>query len=264
MLRGVRDPLAAGQSLVDAGRAALRFLPLPQAASPLPRQWTPEDRYLAFDVPTAGLKAAGRAAGGRFNDAYLAALVGGFKRYHDLHDLPLPTVTITMPVNIRQPGSTDAGGNEMLLKICSVPADISDPAARIAEISILSRQEQSSGSHGVSTAITQTLGRLPGPVLRHALGQLADGIDLPTTNVPGVPVPVYLAGVRVTRILPFLNRGRSPLTAALITYDGTAHIALTIDPIAIPDPDTLVACLKAEFDAVLALAPTEERADVPA
>ena len=264
VLRGVRDPLSVGQSLVDAGRAAVRFLPLPQAASPLPREWTPEDRYLTLDVPVAGLKAAGRAAGGKFNDAYLAALVGGFKRYHDLHELPLPTVTITMPVNTRQPGSTDVGGNEMLLKICSVPADMSDPAARIAEISIQSRQEQSAGAHGVSQAITQTLARLPGPVLRHALGQLADGIDLPTTNVPGVPVPVYLAGVPVTRILPFLNRGRSPLTAALISYNGTAHIALTIDPIAIPDPDTLVTCLNAEFDVVLALAATEERADVPA
>ncbi len=257
---GVRHPRNAARSLLEAGAAAVRFSDvLPGPGSPLPRTKSPDDLYVTLEADVRRLKAAGHAGGGRLNDAYLAALVGGFKRYHDLHGLPLRSVTVTMPVNTRAADSIEHGGNDMLLKVCSLPAGIRHPAARIADVARLARMEQSAGSHLLSQALTQSLSRLPGPVLRSALGALADSLDINTTNVPGVAVPLFLAGAPVVSMFPFLTRGRSPMTAALISYNGKAHIALTIDPTAIPDADALVDCLAAELEAVSRLGEVDVR-----
>ena len=57
----------------------------------------------------------------------------------------------------------------------------------------------------------------------------------------------------------FLPRGRGQLAAGLLSYNGTAHIGLSVDPAAIPDTDVLAACIQEELDAVLALAHIEPR-----
>ena len=252
---GLRHPRRAGQHLVEAANAAVRFAdPTTAPGSPLPRTTAPGSRFLTVQIPLDRLKAAGRTGGGKLNDAYLAILIGGLARYHDKHGLPLKTLTLSMPVNTRPPDSEGHGGNDTLLKVCALPADIADPAARIAAIATIARQEQTVGSHLFSQALGQALARIPGPLLRTALAGLAEGLDFSTTNVPGVPVPLYLAGARVGSMQAFVSRARSPLMAALLSYNGTAHVGLTIDPVAIPDGELLVSCIQAEIDDVLSLA----------
>lgn len=250
---GVRDPRRAGRTLAQAASAARQVAdPTTSLGSPLPRSGTPASHYLTVRVPVDQLKAAGRAAGGKLNDAYLAGLVGGFRRYHDKHGFAITTVRCSMPVNTRAADSSEAAGNDVLIKMCTLPTDIEDPAARIASIAELSRREQTEGSHVFSQALAGVLARLPGPAARAALGTLADSLDFNTTNVPGVPVPLFLAGAPVAAMYPFVSRSRSPLMAALISYNGTAHIALSIDPVAVPDTHVLATCIQEEFDALLA------------
>ena len=101
--------------------------------------------------------------------------------------------------------------------------------------------------------MAQTLGRLPGRLLRNITGVMATTVDVHTTNVPGVPFPVFLAGAKVQSLHAFINNGRSPLSAALLSYNGAAHIALTVNQEAVPDVDFLRSCIQAELDCVLAL-----------
>ncbi len=253
--QAVRQPRHSAHSLADAA-AAVAQLADPNAGpgSALPRIRSAAGTFLTVQVPVDGLRAAAAASGGKLNDAYLAVLVGGLRRYHDMRGLPLEQATITMPVNMRQSGSTDTGGNAVLLKIVQLPADIADPRERIGAFRELALREQSDGAHTVSHAVENALGRLPGTLLRTAVGSLADTIDIATTNVPGVPLPLYLAGARVTSMRAFLPRGRSPLSAALLSYNGTAYIGLTVDPVAIPDTDVLVSCIESELEAVLGVA----------
>ncbi len=255
---GIRHPRRSVRWLADAAAAAVQLAdPTAVPGSPLPRTESPGDRYVTVQAPVEGLRAAAAAGGGKLNDAYLAALVGGLRRYHDRRGLPLESVVLTMPVNMRQTQSELLGGNEVLLKIVELPADIVDPAQRIAAFRKLSLREQTGGAHAVSQAANHTLSRLPGPLLRAAIGALADTLDVATTNVPGVPVPLYLAGATVTSMQAFLPRGRGQLAAALLSYNGTAHIGLSVNPAAIPDADVLTACIGEELDAVLRLAETD-------
>ena len=62
--------------------------------------------------------------------------------------------------------------------------------------------------------------------------------------------PVYVSGARVTRLVPFAPKGGASLNVALMSYDGTAFLGITIDPVAVTDPDLLVNCLSAALQAV--------------
>jgi hypothetical protein len=64
-------------------RLLLRFIlsPALRAGSALLRERSPRSRFEGFEVPLAALRAAAAAAGGRLNDAFLAALAGGWRRF---------------------------------------------------------------------------------------------------------------------------------------------------------------------------------------
>ena len=57
--------------------------PPPAEPSPLMARRSLSRRLAVIDVPLAWLRAAGREAGGSVNDAFLAALVGGLRIYHE-------------------------------------------------------------------------------------------------------------------------------------------------------------------------------------
>ena len=80
------------------------------------------------------------------------------------------------------------------------------------------------------------------------------GTDVAATNVPGPPFPVYVAGARVTRLVPFAPKGGASVNVALMSYDGTAFLGITIDPAAVTDPDLLVDCLSAALRGVASAA----------
>ena len=73
-------------------------------------------------MPLDDLKRAAKAAGGTLNDAFIAAVIGGFQRYHEIHGAPVDTLRMTMPVNVRGSDST-MGGNHFTPARFLVPLD---------------------------------------------------------------------------------------------------------------------------------------------
>ena len=70
------------------------------------------------------------------------------------------------------------------------------------------------------------------------------GVDVVTTNVPGAPLPIYLAGARLQA-----NLGYGPLSGAacnitLLSYIDELHLGISTDPAAVPDPEVFVGCLQ--------------------
>ncbi|MFM7210870.1 MAG: WS/DGAT domain-containing protein, partial [Actinomycetota bacterium] len=79
---------------------------------------------------------------------------------------------------------------------------------------------------------------------------LMKGTDVAATNVPGPPFPVYVAGAKASRIVPFAPKGGASLNIALMTYDGSAYFGITMDPAAVTDPDLLVGSIAAAMHEV--------------
>ncbi len=251
-VRGGVDPLATAHTAVESALAALQLVDLPIGRRGS-HVVSPRDRYVTLHAPLDALKRAGHVGGGKVNDAYLAVLVGGMHRYQERVGAVTPTLAIGMPVNTRARDHAEHGGNEFASKRFTLPAQISDPAERIAAIRAASQRQQNRGSHLVSQTLVQAASRVPGQVVRNLTGSLVDGLDMNTTNVPGVPVPLHMGGARIESFHAFIPRLRAPLSSALMSYAGSAHIGLNMDPAAIPDPLALTDCIRTELAEVLTL-----------
>ncbi|MDQ2706356.1 MAG: hypothetical protein M3Z25_01360 [Actinomycetota bacterium] len=120
------------------GQSLRRVLIPPDAVgSPLLARRSLTWRFAALDVPVADLKAAGKAAGGSINDAYLAALLGGYRRYHEAMAASVPeAIPIAIPISVRKP-TDPPGGNRISSARISGPLANADPKARIEEVRAL-------------------------------------------------------------------------------------------------------------------------------
>lgn len=121
-------------------------------------------RILAHDVPLERLKAAGRAAGGTVNDAFLAALLGAFRRFHEHHGTTVEYMPIGVPVSLRS-DKDPLGGNRFAGARFPAPVGEPDPKVRIAEIRAAIAAARTEPAISFPDLIAPVLGRLPRPLL---------------------------------------------------------------------------------------------------
>jgi WS/DGAT/MGAT family acyltransferase len=252
LLGAVRDPKGA----LRYGQSLRRVLTPPDASgSPLLAKRSLTWRFLAMDIPVADLKAAGKAAGGSINDAFLAALLGGYRRYHEAMAAPVPdAIPIAIPISVRKPDDPE-GGNRISSARLAAPLAVTDPVARIEEIRSMVLMAKGEIAGDIIGTFSPALARLPGPVIAQIAGPMTKGNDLQASNVPGLREDVYLAGAKVERIY-----GYAPLPgcAAMITFvshGSTGCLGVNFDPASFTEEEILRRSIKEGFEEVLALHP---------
>ncbi len=227
----------------------------PPRGSPLLAQRGGDWRFDVIDVPLTDLKAGAKAAGGSLNDGLLAAVIGGFRRYHERHDAPLDRLVVGFPISLRTQDDPQ-GGNRFTGARFAAPMAERDPAARIAAVRqfvLTARAASAAAADAVPAALAPALSWLPGPVVGIVSGRLTSTNDVQVSSIPGVPYPVYIAGSRITHMYPF---GPLPGCAAMITlisHDGECCIGINTDTSSIADPGQLADDLRAGLDEVVAL-----------
>jgi WS/DGAT/MGAT family acyltransferase len=257
---GLRSPQNAGRTAFETTRSVARMLaPVTSPLSPVMRGRSLMWRYDAFDVDLARLRDAAHAAGGTINDAYVTAVTGGLRRYHERHGAPVEHLRITMPVSLRT-DDDPMGGNRFAPVRFAVPVGLADPAERLHEIRRLSHIEQTQPALPLTGLVAEALSRLPGAVATSLFGSMLKGIDVAVTNVAGLPAPVYLAGAEVHQTYAFAPPAGAAANVALLSHGDVACIGVVRDGTAVPDGDVFIPCLEAGFDEVLALAPRSRQA----
>lgn len=88
---------------------------------------------------------------------------------------------------------------------------------------------------------------------RWYIGSILRNVDFLCSNVPGIPVPVFLGGARVLTQYAFGPTIGAAVNVTLLTYVDTCTLGIDVDTAAIPDYDVFYDCLIAGFDEVLAL-----------
>ena len=250
LLRGLRHPLATATGLLSMGRSAAEVLaPANDLLSPVMTRRGLGRRYAPIDVPLAGLKQAGRVAGGTVNDAFLGAVTGGLRRYHELHGKPVERLRVTLPISIRAAGDPEEGNRIALVRdVLSV--GIADPVARIRADAERAAHWKTAPAVPHMEVLSGTVNRLPAAYLQG----LAKHVDFVASNVPGIALPMFCGGVPVLSLYPFGPTGGSAVNVTLVTYRDTCHIGVNMDVLAIPDGHEFMDCLRAGFDEVLELA----------
>lgn len=255
-----RDPAGSAQHAAElAGSVWRSVAPVTEPASPLMRRRSLGRRFETLEVPVADLKAAAHAVGGKLNDAFLAGAVGGVQRYHERHEAPADELRVTMPINFRLEDDP-LGGNRFAPARFAMPATIADASRRMQILGDLAREWQREPAIAHTDQLAGVLDRLPVTLLTSVFGGMLKSIDLVATNVPGIPVPVYLAGGAIDREYAFAPPTGAALSIALLSHVDTACVGLVIDTAAVPDPEVLRDCLVEGFDEVVAVASHHARA----
>jgi diacylglycerol O-acyltransferase len=200
-----------------------------------------------------GLRAAGASAGGTLNDAFLAATLGGLRRYHDKHGSWPDALRVGIPVNHRVANDAVLGNAFVPLRL-RAGLQIADPAHRVAALHALVADARSEPVIELAMAAAGVAQRLPSVALNGILSPLLRATDIIASNVAGSPVPLYLVGSAVERLVAWGPRAGASVNFTMLSYRGQVQVGVNIDPAAVPDCDTLMACLRAGFNEVLDLA----------
>lgn len=235
--------------------SARRVLSSPAGVTPSPlqrRQTGRTWRFGIFDCGLDELKAAGRAANGSVNDAYMAALLGGIRRYHDAVGIGIGDVLTAMPVSLRKPDDPP-GGNRFTGALFAGPAGIVDPAARIEAVRDRVRIVRAEPALGVVGALSPVLSRIPSGLLGLAGEAAMPRPFLSGSNFPGLTTKVYAAGARIEGMYVLAPLPAVAMLAAMCSYTGRCCIGINCDGAVFADIELLWKCMADGLEEVLDL-----------
>jgi diacylglycerol O-acyltransferase / wax synthase len=250
--RTLGDPAQRVRDLRAGASSVARVMaPATAPLSPIMRKRSLSVHFDGIAIPLDDAKAAAKAAGGRLNDAFVAATVGGLRKYHQHHGQPVDSLRMTMPINVRTGDNEDLAGNQFAPARFPVPLTIDDPRERMRVLRELVATQRAEPAMALVDPLAGVLNRLPTSLTTALFGSMLKGVDFVTSNVPGVPIPVFLAGARMESQFAFGPMSGAAANITLLSYVDQAFIAVNSDPAAVPDPDVLKACLVDGWDEII-------------
>ncbi|GFG51083.1 wax ester/triacylglycerol synthase family O-acyltransferase [Mycolicibacterium agri] len=247
----IRDPVSTVGGAVNYAVSSARVMGPAAEPSPVLRRRSLSSRSEAIDIEFGDMHRAAKAAGGSINDAYLAGLCAALRLYHEHMGVPIDTLPMAVPVNMRS-DNDPAGGNRFAGVNLAAPVGIEDPERRIQSIRSQMTRKREERAVNMVGAIAPVLSLLPDPVLEGMAGSIVNA-DVQASNVPVYPGDTFLAGAKILR-----QYGLGPLPGVammvvLVSRAGYITVTARYDRAAVVDGDYFAQCLQAGFDEVLAL-----------
>ena len=170
-------------------------------------------RRVAFgSIALTEVKAIKNATGCTVNDVVMATCAGAMRSFLLAHDeLPDEPLVTMVPVSIRTPEQFGTFGNRVSAMIVELPTDEEDPARRLQRMHETMRSAKDQHQALPASLLQDANEIIPPALLARASRVTARlavtrGLEAPTniviSNVPGSPVPMYLAGARLEAQYP--------------------------------------------------------------
>jgi diacylglycerol O-acyltransferase len=259
LTHAMRHPRSTLAETIETGASIARVMrPVNDTLSPVITERHLAWHYDVLELPLRHILDAAHAAGVKHNDAFLSGVTAGLRLYHERHGQTVEELRVIMPVSIRQ-DDDPIGGNRITLMRFRLPVGIADATERMRETRERCEPVKNDKSLQYTQAIAGTLNLLP----RAYVGGMLKHIDFLASNVPGVSVPFYLAGAKVTHFYGFGPTIGAALNVTLMSYCGTCMVSVNIDAGAIADPDVFMDCLRDGFNEVLSVAGVSDGVVLP-
>jgi WS/DGAT/MGAT family acyltransferase len=180
----------------------------------------------------------------KVNDVVLELCASAVRRYLIAQgELPAESLVVAVPVSTRAAGDKQLG-NQVGSMMIGWATEIADPVERLQKI-----HENTAHAKEMSEALRareiQAMGDTVSPaVLNLAYRMLAAtaasmplGANATVSNVPGPPIPIYLAGGRIEATYPvsIIMPGMG-LNITVVSYVDRVDFGFTVDPDLVPDP----------------------------
>jgi diacylglycerol O-acyltransferase / wax synthase len=190
------------------------------------------------------------------NDILIATVTGSMRRYLKTRNTPINELDlqVTIPVNVRKPGTEFELGNKFSLVFLKLPVYLEDPILRLKEVKRRMDKLKVSADPYVNFGLLSAIGFLPAKMAQKAaqfFGNKASGV---MTNVPGPKKPLYFAGKKISNIMFWVPRsGTVGLGISILSYNGKVTIGIASDRGLMPDPETLLEGFEDEFNYLIDL-----------
>jgi diacylglycerol O-acyltransferase / wax synthase len=204
-------------------------------------------------------RAASATDGATVNDAVLAVVAGGLRRWLEARHEHLGAVRVKVPVSLHDasiaPGPDGAPpGNRDSFFCLDLPLEAADPRDRLTAVRRATRIRKREHDAQHVDALMRELARTP------RLRSFAERIlthprsfALNVSNVPGPRQPVHVLGVPVRALYSLAEiREQHALRVAVISLADTLNFGLSADPTLLPDVDHLARDMQAEASALIA------------
>lgn len=193
-------------------------------------------------------KAAKKRHGASLNDVILAAVANGYRALlvGRGEQTAERTLRCVIPVSLR-PAVDDHADNRLSAAWTDLPVGDMSPGERVHAIGASTRWQIHAGTPMVGAALISLADHLvPGPVqevvIEHATWVPEWFADTLVTNVPGIQVPLYVAGRRIEHMHPVIPvDGHLRITVGVVSHDGTLGFGVTGDGLYAADVDVLLA-----------------------
>lgn len=231
--------------------------------TPLNATVTTGRAFASVTLPMHDVKAVGRAHEATLNDAVLMICSTALRRYFAAkRALPRKPLIAAVPISLREKGDTTAD-NQASMSFISLGTHIADPMKRLAHVKAATAAMKSTmGS--VKSLLPTDFPSLGVPWLMEAAtalygkAKVADRIpqvaNVVISNVPGPPVPLYLAGARMLTNYPtsIVVHGIA-LNITVQSYDRSLDFGLMADAAAMPDVKALADAIRVAWEDFAAL-----------
>ncbi|MFE3289197.1 wax ester/triacylglycerol synthase domain-containing protein [Rhodococcus sp. NPDC059234] len=239
MSRALTTPIATARRVAAVTGSVARFTrPVTKTLSPIMVERSTRRQFAVVDVPLDDLRRAAGACHCTMNDAFLAAVLLGLKRYHAVHGAEACELSVTLPMSLRV-DSDPLGGNRITLARFTLPLVESDPGELVRVVGRTVATWRDEPAVGHSSSIAAVLNLLPASIL----GTMLKHVDFVASDVPGPTVPLYLAGAKICEYYAFSPTLGAAFNTTLLSYSGRCFIGINVDCAAVPDVSILVRSL---------------------
>ena len=200
------------------------------------------------------VKAVGRAFDCTVNDVLMASAAGALRSYMIERGESVDGLILraTVPVNLRPLEHAKKLGNHFGLVFLELPVGEENPVRRLEHVAENMRQLKSSRQAIVSFGLLAAMGLAPVGVQRTALELFSRKASAVATNVPGPPLPLYLAGCQITEQMFWVPQtGSIGIGISIMSYNNKVYFGLISDAKLLPDPDSVIQRFRPEFEKLL-------------
>ncbi len=227
---------------------------------------SPHRRVGYGSVSLSDVKAVKNAFGCTVNDVVMTMCASAMRSFLlDQGELPDEPLVTMVPVSVRTPEQFGTFGNRVSTMVVALPTDEPDPRRRLEQMSETMGSAKERHKALPATLLQDANHVIPPALLARAARVTARiavtrGLEAPLnlviSNVPGSPMPLYMAGAKLKAQYPISAiLDGSGLNITLLSYRDRLDFGVVSDPAMLDDAFDIVSRLQSALDELLALIP---------
>lgn len=202
-------------------------------------------------IPLGDIKLIKNNLGGTINDVLVSAVTGGIRRYltNNGDDAEGLEIRAAVPVNLRSEADNGKLGNKFGIVFLTLPVGIEEPLMRLTEVRRRMTELKRSYEAPVTLGVLGMMGLGTDTFREMVVRILEPKATVVLTNVPGPPIPLYLAGEKIREMMFWVPQaGRLGVGISILSYAGNVYLGIATDAKLVPDPEKIITGFYEELD----------------